>query len=339
MLPLRSIRPHPKNPRIDLGDRTDLTADIRENGLIEPLVVVPGSWGKPSGECAECGTQVPRSPVGVLREHIIDGRPCPGGSEPAADDWYVVAGHRRRESSIDAGLWDVQCVIRTDLRTMAEQVALMMRENGHRRDLTPVEEARGFEQLTLEGLTATRIAQQVKVSKKVVDRRLALLRLPEDAKTQLHTGVMTLDDAEAMLDLPPEAQKRALHAVGTKEFRQEVAQQRVGTDTPAAVAAELRAGFLQPYLTGAQRPARDALPRLRKEVVATLADRLPAKVTRTWLGSLGVTEPVEVSRVDPDRALLALAVAVETDPAGQYDLLNVLGYEMSPVEIDLLEGA
>lgn len=338
-IPLRSIRPHPHNPREDLGDLTDLIADIRDNGLIEPPVVVPGSWGKQHGICGDCDEQVRRAQSGVLEEHLADGRPCPGGSEPAADDWYAVAGHRRRAASLSAGLVDVECVTRFDLRTTAEQIALMMRENGHRRDLTPLEEARGFHQLTLEGLTATRIAQQVKRSKKTIDRRLALLSLPEKAQKRLRTGVMTLADAEAMLDLAPEKADRALRSVGTKDFRQEIARERTGSDDRTIIANELRASFLTPFLRGSQRPAREALPRVRKEAVTTLANRLPKRMVRGWLAALGVADPMDVHGVDPDRALIALAAVIETDPAGQYDLLGVLGYEMSPVELELLEGA
>lgn len=337
VLPLRSIRPHPKNPRFDLGDITDLTEDIRDHGLIEPLVVVPGSWGKSSGECADCGQVIARSPVGVLREHFTGDVPCPGGSEPAGDDWFVLAGHRRRQASIDAGRWDVPCVVETSARTVADQIALMMRENGHRRDLTALEEAHGYEQLTLEGLTATRISQQVAVSRKRVDRRLALLTLAEDAQQRLKTGVMTLEDAESLLDLPAEAADRALASVGTKEFRQDIARERVGVDEPEIIAAELRSVFLRPFLAGAQRPPRDVLPRLRKETLRTLARRLPKRVVKPWLTALGADDPSAIEHVDADRALLALAVAIETDPAGQYDLLRLLGYELSPVEIDLLD--
>jgi len=339
MISLRSIRPHPHNPREDLGDLTDLTADIRDNGLIEPLVVVPGSWGKQHGTCGDCDEQVPRTQAGLLAEHIIDGRPCPGGSDVAADDWFVVAGHRRRAGSLGAGLVEVECVTRFDLRTQAEQIALMLRENEHRRDLTPLEEARGYHQLTLEGMTPTRIAQQVKRSKKTIDRRLALLSLSDKAKKRLRSGVMTLADAEAMLDLTPEKAERALRSVGTKEFRQDLARERTGSDEREVIAHELRASFLTPFLRGSQRPPREALPKVRKEAVTTLANRLPKRVVKGWLSALGVADPMDVHGVDPDRALIALAAVIETDPAGQYDLLGVLGYEMSPVEVELLEGA
>lgn len=339
MIPVRAIRPHPKNPRFDLGDISDLTADVRDNGLIEPLVVVPGSYGKVNGLCGDCDQRVPRLTSGVLAEHIADGIPCPGGSDLAADEWFVVAGHRRRAACESAGVAEVECVTRFDLRSTADQIALMMRENGHRRDLTPLEEAHGYEQLVLEGLTATRIAQQVKRSKKTVDRRLALLNLSSVQQRRLRQGQMTLDEAEQILDLTPEQQDKVLRSVGTKTFREDIARERTGSDDRVVIASELRATFLSPFLRGAQRPPREALPHLRKEAVTTLANRLPQRTVKSWLDALGVVDPMDVHQVDPDRALLALAVVIETDTSGQYDLLATLGYEPSPIELEILGEA
>lgn len=339
MVPVRAIRPHPKNPRFDLGDLTDLTLDVRDNGLIEPLVVVPGSYGKVTGLCGDCDVQVPRHTSGVLSEHVTDGVPCPGGSDLAADEWLVVAGHRRRAACEAAGVGEVECVTRFDLRTAADQIALMMRENGHRRDLTPLEEAHGYEQLVLEGLTSTRIAQQVKRSKKTIDRRLALLGLSAKQQRELRQGQMTLDQAEELLALSPEQQDRVLRSVGTRTFRQDVAREKTGSDDREVIARELRSVFLAPFLRGSQRPPREALPRVRKEAVTTLANRLPQRTVKSWLDALGVVDPMDVHQVDPDRALIALAVAVETDPSGQYDLLSTLGYEPSPIELEILGEA
>ena len=53
---------------------------------------------------------------------------------------------------------------------------------------------------------------------------------------------------------------------------------------------------------------------------------------------LGLTEPVEIARVPFARALTALAVVI-SDEQSIYDLLAALGYEQSPVETELLEGA
>lgn len=339
MLPLRSIRPDPMNPRFDLGDLTHLTEDIRDNGLIHPLVVRPGSWGKHHGQCRDCGQQIRRTPTGVLEEHQDGAMPCPGGSEPAGDDWFLLAGHRRHECCLAAGLWEVPAVTRFDVQTSAEALVVMMRENAHRRDLTPLEEAHGYQQLLDLGLTATKVAQEVHRSKKTVDRRLALNGLPDRARKKLMTGVITLQDAEALLDLPAERAERAEASLGTKEFRQEVAAARLVDAGPEEIAARLRADFLAPFLSGAQRPPVGSQDRVLRAVVGALTDALPRRVVRAWCEAVGVGEPVELTTVTPVRALIAAAVVGSKSTAGAYDLLEALGYEPSPVELDLIEKA
>lgn len=326
-LPVLSILPHPDNPRTDLGDLSALAVDIRDNGLIEPLVVAPGSWGKRAGQCRDCRAIVDRD-QGRLVEHRTGGAWCPGGSELARDEWLVLAGHRRLAASRLAGLHEVPCVPRFDLRTRAEQIALMLRENSHRQNLTPVEEARGYEQLTLEGLTSTRIAHLVKAPKKVVDRRLALTRLPAQARDRLQAGLMTLEDAEALLALPPEQAARVAGSVGTRAFRQDLARERTGSSDPEVIVAELRAEFLRPFLAGARRPSKTDLPGVRRAAVTVLAGSLPTRTSKAWRRVLGA----DPGTVDPDRALVGLAAAVAGHPD---DLMAALGYEPAPIEESL----
>lgn len=45
MLPIDTLHPHPKNPRTDLGDLSELTASIKENGVMQNLTVVPDDDG------------------------------------------------------------------------------------------------------------------------------------------------------------------------------------------------------------------------------------------------------------------------------------------------------
>jgi len=339
-LSVRSIMPDPMNPRFDLGDLTAMTADIRADGLIEPLVVRPGSWGRPTGVCQDCDHLVERLTTGVLVEHSTEGIPCPGGSSPAADDWYVVAGHRRLAASKAAGLREVDCVVNAGLKTKADVMLVMVRENGHRRDLTALEEAHAYEQLHLEGLTTVRIAEQTRKPKKQVERRVRLLSLAPETQEQLKTGQVTLDDAEALLGLPPDAESNALRSVGTREFRQEVAREHlalVGDATDEAVAARLRDDFLAPFLTGGQQPHKER-PVMR-EIVAVLAANLPRRTVRDWAERVGVTDPGALSGVPTLRALLGLAVTVEKTPPGMYQLLDSLGYATSPLEETLLAGA
>ena len=82
----------------------ELTASIRQCGVLELLIVAPSQVGG----------------------HM------------------VLFGYRRREAAIAAELAAVPCIVRADYTAKdAEQVADMLAENLHRGDLTAVEEADG----------------------------------------------------------------------------------------------------------------------------------------------------------------------------------------------------
>lgn len=124
------IVPHPDNPRQDLGDLTELADSIRANGVLENLVVI-------------------RNPENFKRIAFP-------GSEGSAEVWnnadapefVVVIGHRRLAAAKLAGLDAVPCVVRD--MTRDEAIAAMLTENGQRTALTPYEETRGFQQLSLD---------------------------------------------------------------------------------------------------------------------------------------------------------------------------------------------
>ena len=40
MIPIGELMHHPENPRLDLGDLTELTESIRQNGVMQNLTVV-----------------------------------------------------------------------------------------------------------------------------------------------------------------------------------------------------------------------------------------------------------------------------------------------------------
>ena len=81
IIPIGKIAPNPKQPRTDVGDLTELTDSIRQNGVLEPLLV------KPLGD----------------------------GS------WMIIAGERRWRSAGLAGLTEVPCIeFDIDERAVAE---------------------------------------------------------------------------------------------------------------------------------------------------------------------------------------------------------------------------
>lgn len=64
------IEPNPEQPRSDFGDLSELTASIKEKGVLEPLLVRPNGFGK----------------------------------------WMIIAGERRWRASNLAGLTEVPCI-------------------------------------------------------------------------------------------------------------------------------------------------------------------------------------------------------------------------------------
>lgn len=119
----RALAANPANVRRDLGDLTLLVASIRSVGVLEPLIVIPDGDGG----------------------HLI------------------VAGHRRNEAAIEADQAQVPCLVRPDLAAAhaTAQVVAMLVENEQRLALSPGDLARGYEQLRLGGLSATKIAKAV----------------------------------------------------------------------------------------------------------------------------------------------------------------------------------
>lgn len=82
LIPVDKIDPNPEQPRVEIGDLTDLTSSIQEKGVLEPLLV------KPSG---------------------VNGR------------WMIIAGERRWRAAKAAGLREVPCMeMDVDDRAVAE---------------------------------------------------------------------------------------------------------------------------------------------------------------------------------------------------------------------------
>lgn len=53
LIPIHQIAPNPEQPRVDIGDLTELSSSIKQNGVLEPLLVKPngdGTWMIIAGE-------------------------------------------------------------------------------------------------------------------------------------------------------------------------------------------------------------------------------------------------------------------------------------------------
>lgn len=146
MIPIEKIFPHPENPRKDLGDLTELTESILKHGVLQNLTVVPWSdWYN---------------------------------TDPPVEDAVIsIIGHRRCAAAKAAGKTELPCVItHMDEHT---QIATMLLENIQRSDLTPVEQAHGFQMMIDLGETEESIAEKTGFSRSTVRHRLNIAQLDQ----------------------------------------------------------------------------------------------------------------------------------------------------------------
>ena len=141
------IHQHPDNPRKDLGDLTELSESIKKKGIMQNLTVVPGHWDE-------------------NRAHHEEG-------------YTLIIGHRRFAAGKMAGVTMYPCRIVQDM-SYKDQVGTMLEENMQRIDLTPLEQAEGFQMMLDLGDTEEQIAEKTGFSRTTVHRRLEIAKLDRE---------------------------------------------------------------------------------------------------------------------------------------------------------------
>ena len=126
--------------------------------------------------------------------------------------YQIIAGERRWRAARLAGLQEVPViVIEADDRKAAE---LAMIENLQREDLTPMEEAAGFQSL-IESyhMTQEEAAQRVGKSRSAVTNALRLLGLTPSVRKLVEEGKLSAGHARALVPLSPSLQESAANAI------------------------------------------------------------------------------------------------------------------------------
>lgn len=138
---------------------------------------------------------------------------------PRADGGYtVIIGHRRCAASKLAGLEKVPCIIVE--MSEHDQVATMLLENMQRVDLTPYEQAQGFQMMIDFGESVDSIAEKTGFSKKTVRGRLKMAEL--DAETlrsvsaDRQLSIADLDKLAQIEDI--DKRNELLQVIGTNNF-------------------------------------------------------------------------------------------------------------------------
>lgn len=158
------IVPGKFQPRTRFSDEqlNELAVSIRKNGIMQPIIVRP-----------------------VWR----DGKAA----------YEIVAGERRWRAAGIAGLEAIPAIVREISDQQALELALI--ENVQRADLTPLEEAAGYQRLLEEfSYTQDELSSVVGKSRSHIANLLRLLTLPVEIKTLMDEGKLSMGHARALLN-------------------------------------------------------------------------------------------------------------------------------------------
>ena len=127
---------------------------------------------------------------GIIQPILV--RPIDGGK------YEIVAGERRWRAAQQAGLHDVPIVVR-DLKD-GEALEIAIIENVQREDLSPVEEARGYQRLMDDfGHTQDQVGRLVAKSRSHVANLLRLLSLPAEVLAMIESGQLSMGHARSLI--------------------------------------------------------------------------------------------------------------------------------------------
>ena len=210
LLDPHDLAPHPRNVRVDLGDMSGLTRSIREQGVIEPLTVVPLN----TGYQLVAGHRRAAAAIAAGLDRV----PCVIRLDLAADA--------------------------DDSPIVAEHVGAMLSENLHREGLTAVEEARGVQAMIDLGVDVARVAKRTGLDQERVAKAAGVARLADRAAAAVTVAGLTLDQAAvvARYEDDEEVLDELLEAAedGPGEFEHAVAraeQARADAERVAAIRA------------------------------------------------------------------------------------------------------
>jgi len=161
---LTAIRSGKFQPRVHFDERylQELADSIAKSGIMQPIVVRP-----------------------------ID--------EEGQVRYEIIAGERRWRAAKLAGEITIPAIIRDISDQQALELALI--ENVQRQDLTPLEEARGYQRLMDEfSYTQEELSQAVGKSRSHIANLLRMLNLPHQVKEMLERGDITMGHARALMN-------------------------------------------------------------------------------------------------------------------------------------------
>lgn len=197
-IPINQIEPNPDQPRIEIGDLSELSSSIKEKGVLEPLLVKPNNDGT----------------------------------------WMIIAGERRWRAATQAGLREVPCIeLDLDEKSVAEIALIenMQRKDltvwEEADGLANLASRYGYTQEEIAkkiGKSRTNVTESMTIAKLPSDIREKCIRGNINAKSTLLEIARQFDEA-AMHDFLNEITKKGT----SREKVREIARPKKTSETKA----------------------------------------------------------------------------------------------------------
>lgn len=184
-IPIKLLKPgeiqaNPNQPRKEFNEDAlqELSASLREKGLLQPLVV--------------------RELESIERQGEVK--------------YELIAGERRWRAAQMAELDELPALVKS-VSSASDILLLSLIENLQRDDLNPIEEAKAY--AALRGnfkLTQEQIAQAVSKSRPYVANAMRLLDLPEGIQHMIQAGDLSVGHGKVLLSLPEQKKQTSVAA-------------------------------------------------------------------------------------------------------------------------------
>jgi ParB family chromosome partitioning protein len=183
-IPLDAVEPDSAQPRehFDPVAMQELQDSIQERGLLQPIIV--------------------------------------RRSRRAPDRYQIIMGERRWRAHRNLGKPTIKAIVREDEKSDAATFIDQMIENVNRADMTPMEEAAGYQRIIDEhpGWAPGDVARATGKTERMVYARLALNNLVDEFKHLVATGQVKAGTGALLGDLTRAQQLAALVRFGKGEF-------------------------------------------------------------------------------------------------------------------------
>jgi ParB family chromosome partitioning protein len=188
-IPVEQIDPNPEQPRVEFGELEELTASIREKGVLEPLLV----------------------------KHL-----------KSSGRWMIIAGERRWRAAREAGLREVPCVeMDVDDSSIAEIALIENMQRKDLTPWEEADGL--FALCSRYGYTHEDVAKKVGKSRSTVTEALSIAALPEVVREQCRRAdinakstllqIVRQPDLPSMLSLVEEISRKGLSRDGARAAR------------------------------------------------------------------------------------------------------------------------